>query len=200
MANFPFDFDPFPVLNTQRLVLRAISLSDVNTFFSLRTHPKVLRYLDRKADEDVVATSKIIHSITDDIKANRAIAWAVCLVGNDELIGTVSFWQTKPQHFRAEIGYLLNPDYWGQGIIKEAIEAVLIYGFSKMNLHSVEAVINPENKASKNVLLHFGFVQEAYFKQNYFYDGRFLDSAVYSLLKTNFADTDLQLKDKINSF
>ena len=66
--------------------------------------------------------------------------------------------------------------------MQEAIEAVLDYGFTAMQLHSVEANVNPANEASKKLLDKNNFIQEGYFKENYYYNGEFLDSAVYSLI------------------
>ena len=88
----------------------------------------------------------------------------------------------QKEHYRAEIGYLLHPDYQQKGIMDEALKAVIKYGFETMQLHSIEANVNPANAASMKLLEKNGFVKEAYFKENYFYNGQFLDSVIYSLL------------------
>ena len=112
--------------------------------------------------------------------------WVICLKGETKLIGSIGFWHTVPEHHRAELGYILHPDFWNQGIVTEALQAVLKYGFEKMKLHSVEASVNPENVASIRVLEKHGFVREAYFREDYFYDGKFYDSAVYCLLSRDY--------------
>ena len=89
----------------------------------------------------------------------------------------------KKEHYRAEIGYVLNPAFWKKGIMKEAILAVLGYGFDVMHLHSIEANINPGNAASAGVLEATGFIKEAYFKEDFFFDGTFRDTIIYSRLK-----------------
>jgi len=73
-----------------------------------------------------------------------------------------------------------------KGIVTEAIEAILVYGFEVMNLHSVEAIIDPDNIASERVLQKNGFVKEAHIIENEFFDGKFWDTVIYSLLKRNF--------------
>ena len=98
------------------------------------------------------------------------------------LIGTIGFWRITKEHYRAEIGYALHPDFHRKGITQEAMIEVLNYGFEMIRLHSVEANVNPNNEASKKLLEKNKFVQEAYFKENYFSNGQFLDSAIYSLL------------------
>ena len=68
--------------------------------------------------------------------------------------------------------------------MQEAIEPVIDWGFNTIQLHSIEATVNPDNIASKNILLKNGFVQEAYFKENFYYEGQFLDTVIFSLLKS----------------
>jgi ribosomal-protein-alanine N-acetyltransferase len=77
---------------------------------------------------------------------------------------------------------MLHPDFWRKGIMKEAVLAAIDYGFNTMKLHSIEAHINPANAASAAVLEATGFVREAYFKEDFYYKGKFTDSAIYSLL------------------
>ncbi len=88
----------------------------------------------------------------------------------------------KKENYRAEFVYALHPDHWGKGIMNEVAEAVIDYGFKVLKLHSIEANINPENIASQKLLEKHKFVKEAYFKENFFWEGKFLDSAIYSLL------------------
>jgi ribosomal-protein-alanine N-acetyltransferase len=81
---------------------------------------------------------------------------------------------------------MILPQYNGQGIVTEAIKAVLEYGFEDMNMHSIEAVIDPDNSASERVLQKNGFIKEAHILENEYYDGKFWDTVIYSLLKRNF--------------
>ena len=88
----------------------------------------------------------------------------------------------KPEHYRAEVGYMLFPEYNGKGIVSEALQRVVEYGFNEMKLHSIEAILDPENTGSEKVLLKNGFVKEGHFIENEFYEGRFLSTLVYSKL------------------
>lgn len=110
------------------------------------------------------------------------IGWAISLKNNPRLIGTIGFYRMNLANFRAEIGYMLLPEYWRKGLATEAIQAVLKFGFETMHLHSIEADINPENEASRAILLKNGFRKEAYFRENFYFDGQFLDSEIYGLL------------------
>ena len=78
---------------------------------------------------------------------------------------------------------MLAPQFKGKGIITEAVQLIVEYGFNEMNMHSLEAVIDPENIASARVLEKNNFIKEAHLKENGFFDGRFIDAVIYSLLK-----------------
>jgi ribosomal-protein-alanine N-acetyltransferase len=106
------------------------------------------------------------------------------LKDSPELIGTIGFWRLNKEHHRGEVGYLLDINHWRKGYMQEAMIKILDYGFNTINFHSVEGVVNPENVASIKVLENNKFIREAYYKENYYYNGKFLDSGVYSLLKS----------------
>ncbi len=124
----------------------------------------------------------MISRIDDIIHANDGINWCIALKGETQMIGTISYHRVEKEYYRAEIGYILNSDYWKKGIISEAAAAIIDYGFNTMKLHSIEAQIDPRNKGSEEILKKFNFVKEAYYIENYFYEGQFLDTAVYSLI------------------
>jgi ribosomal-protein-alanine N-acetyltransferase len=174
--------NPFPVLYTDRLMLKEITAADVNDLLVLRSDKNVMAYIDRPIAQSAADAMELIQKIIDGIKNNENITWGIALKEDAVLIGTIGFWKIDLSNYRAEIGYLLHPQQQQKGIMQEAIKAVLGCGFTTMGLHSVEANINPANEASKNLLLKNNFVQEAHFKENYFYNGRFLDSVIFSLL------------------
>jgi len=175
-------FEPFPILRTSRLMLRKVSRIDVHEIFFLRSDPRIMKYLDKAAAHTVDDAVTFIDKIESQEKSAEAIMWAIVMNNEEKLIGTIGFWNMTPEHYRAEIGYALYPDKQGKGIMQEAMEAVLNYGFRVMHLHSVEANVNPGNAGSIKLLERNGFVREGYYRENYFFDGRFLDSAIYSLL------------------
>ncbi len=176
------NFNPFPVLETERLVLRNVTPEDVNEIFLLRSDKLVMKYLDRPSAKSENEALDFIKMINVQEKNNEGVTWAITLKGIKKLAGTICYWNFQKEHYRAEIGYLLLPDYWGKGIMQEAFSPVINFGFNVMNLHSIEANVNPANAASIKLLERNNFVREAYFKENYFFDGKFLDSAIYSLV------------------
>ncbi|SHG19909.1 ribosomal-protein-alanine N-acetyltransferase [Flavobacterium micromati] len=176
------NFTPFQNLETERLLLRRVVNNDLKEVITLRSNPETMKYIPRplvKTDQDDLDH---IAMINDKIEANEGINWAITLKDNPQLIGIIGHYRMKPEHHRSEIGYMILPEFNGKGIVTEAIKAVIKYGFETMKLHSIEAVIDPENLASAKVLEKNGFVKEAHLKENEFFDGRYLDSVIYSLL------------------
>jgi ribosomal-protein-alanine N-acetyltransferase len=177
-----FNFSPFPELFTERLLLREITSADIKEVFQLRSDINVMQFIDRPLAQSMNDAVQLIQKIKDGHEKNENITWAITLQNQPELIGTIGFWRIDKENYRAEIGYLLHPGQQGKGLMQEAVEMVLKYGFQTMKLHSVEANVNPANNSSIKLLKKNKFVKEAHYKENYFYDGKFLDSAVYSLL------------------
>lgn len=177
-----FNFHPFPVIETNRLLLRRITKNDVNEVFELRSNPETMKYIPRplvKNNEDAL---EHIAMIEDKIETNVGINWGITLKGNPKLLGIIGYYRMQPENYRAEIGYMLLPEFHGKGIIPEAVNVLIEYGFENLKLHSIEAVIDPENFASEKVLLKCGFVKEAHLKESEFWEGKFLDKVIYSLL------------------
>lgn len=110
--------------------------------------------------------------------------WGITLRDQDTIIWTICFWNLDLENYRSEIGFELHPDLHGKGIMQEALAKILEYGFNKMNLHSVEAQVNPNNLSSIKLLSRNNFVREAYFKEKYFFRGKFVDAAIYSIIRS----------------
>lgn len=175
------DFHPFPSLTTERLELRNVKESDARMIFKMRSEIAVMRYIDRPPYRDISEAEDLVNRMISTWQTNDAVAWTICLKRSNDLIGNIGFWRMNKANFRAEIGYQLMPEFWNRGIMDEAMKAVIPYMFSK-GFHSLEADVNPANSASIRLLEKNGFVREAYFRENFYYDGKFLDSAIYSLL------------------
>jgi len=177
------NFSPFPEIKTKRLLLRRMTDADATELLFMRSDEKVMQFIGRekmKSLEDAIA---FVQKINVSVDTNESIMWALALQEEPaRMIGTICFWNILKDHYRAEVGYMLHPNFWGKGIMKEAVIAVVDFGFNEMKLHGIEGHINPENAVSGIVLEKCGFVREAYFKENFCFRGKFSDTAVYSLL------------------
>ena len=178
-----FNFTPFPILETERLLLRRVDNNDVNEVFSMRSNAETMKYIPRPLvtnNEEALAHIALLDS---GLEKNEAINWAITFKCENKLLGIIGFYRTKFEDYRSEIGYMLLSENHGKGIASEAVERALDFGFNEMNLHSIEAIIDPRNEESERVLLKNGFVKEGHIKENTFFNGEFLDSVVYSKIK-----------------
>jgi [ribosomal protein S5]-alanine N-acetyltransferase len=176
------NFHPFPILTTERLILREITKDDAKEVLYLRSDDEVMRYIDRPRAETIEDALVFMGRVEDGIKNNNGINWGMTLKNDNTLIGIISFWRIEKENYRAEIGYMLSPRFHRMGLMQEAITVCIDYAFNVLKLHSIQGNINPANTASASILEKNGFVKEAYFKENYYFNGKFLDSIIYSLL------------------
>lgn len=170
------NFNPFPVIITERLVLRQLDAADAAELFYIRTHPTVLRYTNMAVHLDVAETETYIKRILTNEASGEAIMWAIALKDDQKIIGTICYWNIEPENDRAEIGYILHPDLHGRGLMGEAVSALIPYGFDVMELQTIVADLHEENTASVQLLKRRGFVKEEQPDD---------DSAVYKLTNTN---------------
>jgi ribosomal-protein-alanine N-acetyltransferase len=122
--------------------------------------------------------------ILDLHQKNEGVLWALSLHGSHEMIGSIGIWQMDKANHRAEIGYMLSTAHQGKGYMQEALTEAIKYAFENIVLHSIEANVHPGNLASIKLLERNGFVREAYYREKYYNNGKFIDSAVYCLITT----------------
>ncbi len=186
MLDLSTSLTAFPVLETQRLVLREIAIEDADVIFVLMSDPQVMRYYGapmHSRDEAV----KRVSSIRAAFQERSIVYWAITEKVSEKFVGSGGFWRIVKPDSRAHIGYELASAWWNRGFMTEAVRAMVKFGFETIGLHSIEAGIHPDNVGSRRVLEKVGFVREGYFREKYFDTGRnsFIDAAVYSLLHSD---------------
>ncbi|MBP8822352.1 MAG: GNAT family N-acetyltransferase [Flavobacteriales bacterium] len=174
------DFKRIPRLSTARMELRALRDSDAADVFRLRASPAVMRHIPKPIGTRQEEGLQLVREFHHAAAGGNAIMWAITVKGSDVLLGYIGFWRILKEHHRAEIGYALHPDLWGQGLMSEAVAAVVDHGFRKIGLHSVEAAVTPDNAASIHVLEHNGFVLEGHLRENILVNGIFRDTLVFT--------------------
>ena len=179
------NFTPFPVLFTERLILKQIIDEDIHQLFELRSNKEVMKYIPRKPAQTIEDARQLILHFDEVIHNNEKITWGIFLKETVRLIGTIGYVNIYKENYRAEIGYLLSPKFQGRGMMTEAIKRAIEYGFSDLKLHSIEAIVHPENRSSSKLLENNQFIKEAYLKDNQFFDGKFIDSVIYSRINPN---------------
>jgi [ribosomal protein S5]-alanine N-acetyltransferase len=182
----PVVFIDFPVLETERLTLREFKLDDTSDFFAIRSNPKVMQYMDSFPHQSQNESKEMIIQMLDSFHDKTGINWAIELSEKRKVIGYIGLWRIIYENARVELGYSLHPDFWGKGYMKEAISEVLRFGFGEMHVHSIEASVNTGNRASIGLLKKLGFIKEAHFRENYYFNGEFVDSFIYCMIESDF--------------
>ncbi|NIJ53123.1 GNAT family N-acetyltransferase [Dyadobacter arcticus] len=182
------EFHPFPEIETERLYLHALRAQEAQNMYLLRSNQQAMEFIGKPLLRSVEEAEELIYGYQRNLKELIGITWSVSRKASSGLIGTIGFHKIDWPNHRAEIGYMLHPDYWGKGFMIEAVGAVLNYGFDQIGLHSVEAKIHPNNGVSRNLLIKFQFLKEGYFRENFFDNGIFWDTEVYSLLKSGYLE------------
>ena len=139
------NFTPFPVLGTERLILRCLEVSDDQELFKLRSIRRVNKYIVRPKQKNIKEIRAFISKISNGINNNEWIYWVITLNENPRLIGTICLWNFSEDKTVAEIGYELDPAFQGKGIMSEALKKIIEFAFRDIELISIEAYTHKEN-------------------------------------------------------
>lgn len=164
----------FRVLKTERLQLRKLLEKDASQIYYLRTNEIVNQYILRPKQKNLTEAISFICERNRDITQGKICYWAIALKGKQKLIGSICLWNFSEDKTVAEIGYDLHPDYFNRGIMTEALQEVIHFGFKKLQLKSIEAYTHEKNINSIKLLEKTGFiylpkrVDESFPKNNIF--------------------------------
>ncbi len=174
----------FPQLETGRLILREMTPDDVEFYFRHFNNKKVVEGSCFPGPKTLEAAKEELEVYCiRPFKEDKGIRWGIIRKGTTALIGTCGIYDWNKTVRRAEIGYDLEPAHWGEGIMTEALRAVLRYGFDEMGLNRIQAIIDSENVKSIKLVERLGFKKEGVLRQNSYFRGQFRDEASFSLLK-----------------
>ena len=180
-----FKLSPYTELQTDRLRMRQITLDDAADLFLMRSDKQVMQYICRPLFQTIDDATALINNLNELFNNNNGIHWVLTLKNENKLIGNIGIWNFDKPNFRAEIGYVMLTEYHGKGLMNEALQAAVDYGFNTLHLHSIIAKVNPENNKSIQLLQRNKFNRNAYFKEDIFWEGKFCDTVVYTRLNKN---------------
>lgn len=146
------NFTTFPVIKTERLVLRSLTPEDQNEIFAIRSDKEIAKYLDRPLYTKPEEAAGFINNIIEGVKKGDTFYWGISFKGNEKLVGTICIWQISEEQSKAEIGFELLPEFQRKGIMKEAVPAVINFGFEKLGLSFIEGEVAPGNTSSIKIL------------------------------------------------
>lgn len=172
-------FADVPKIETERLILRKITLDDAEDMYLYASNEEVTRYVTWDTHSSLSDTIVFINTFSPQYDA----LWGIELKENGKFIGTVHFVWWQPEHKSAEIGYVLSKEYWGKGLITEAARAIIFFGFDSMNLVRIQARCFLENKGSESVMKKLGMSFEGISRKVMYVKGEHKDLKVYSIIK-----------------
>lgn len=167
------------VHTTERLLLRKIKLTDREKVFEGLSHEDVIRHygVSHKTLEDTQIQMDWFESLE---REGTGIWWAICSLDDDTFYGAGGLNSLSEKHRKAEIGLWLLPQYWGKGIMTEAMTQILEYGFEALKLHRIEGFIESENIACKRAVEKLGMRHEGTMRECELKNGRFIDLDIYA--------------------
>lgn len=154
------NFNPFPTLRTDRLTLRQLRGSDLQSIFALRSNKEVNQHIKRPAQSTIEEAEAFIERIDKGISENKLLFWVIVPNGESELIGSICLWNFQGEGTSGELGYDLMPERQGKGYMNESMAAVVGFGFEQMHLKKIEAFTHGDNLSSVKLLKRHGFVLE----------------------------------------
>ncbi len=172
-----------PIIETERLLLRGLTVEDADDLYEYASEHKVSQYVPWDAHKSLEDSIEFLKYILNAYEYKKKRTWAIELKEEGKLIGTIDYVNWVPSHRKAELTYVLSHHYWGKGFTYEAAQKLLHYGFETMGLHRVEAPIMLENKQSQRVLEKLGMTYEGIARQSFYLNGQYVDLAMYAILK-----------------
>lgn len=179
-------FSHIPQLETERLILRRLALSDVNDMFEYAHRSDVTKYLTWEPHPAIGYTREYLAYVSAHYAAGDFFDWAVVDRASERMIGTCGFTRFHYESDCAEIGYVINPAYWGRGIATEAVGAVLRFGFQRLEVNRIEARFMEGNTASRRVMEKCGMIYEGMLRQSMYIKDEYRNVGVCSVLRREY--------------
>ena len=174
----------FPTLQTPRLRLREITAADAQRLYEIHGNPAVMRWFGSEPLGSLDAAHSLVKAFaTWQTLVNPGTRWGIQRGDDDRLLGSVGLFSWNRQWRKCSVGYELAPEAQHQGLMREALGAVLPWGFEHMMLHRIEALIHLDNLASITLVRGLGFVEEGRLREVGRWGGQQHDMLMFSLLR-----------------
>lgn len=184
-------FKHIPTLKTERLTLRKMKVTDAADMYEYSKDPNVTKYLLWESHADISQSLEYLRFLQDKYRAGNFYDWAIVFRENNKMVGTCGFTTLDFSNNSAEVGYVLNRQYWGNGIAPEALNAVIRFGFLELNLHRIEARYMAENLQSRRVMEKCGMTFEGIKRSSMFVKDNYRDIGSCSILSDEYINRAL---------
>jgi len=169
-------------IDTTRLLLRPLRQTDQQAILNLRSNPLLTRYVGYNPWTDLRQAEELIAKDMAAMASGDYIRFGIERRDSGQVIGTCCLFHLDEQCRRAEIGYDLHPDMWGNGFMHESLEPLIKLGYTEMGLNRIEADVDPLNLSSVNTLLRLGFQQEGVLRERWIVNGVKSDTVYFGML------------------
>ncbi len=179
-------FTKLPTLETEHLTLRKLREADLADLFAYASDPEVAKYVTWPVHKSVEDSKAYLRFVLSQYDLGKLAPWGITEKHSNTLIGTIDFVSWNVAQHSAEIGYVLSRSHWGKGIVTEAAQALLDFGFHHMSLQRIQARCLLQNIGSSRVMEKIGMQFEGVARSSIFVDEQFHDLKIYAITKEDF--------------
>ena len=163
-----------PTINTDRLLIRLVSIYDYKDYYTFCSNPKVCEYLTFNPYSNVLQAKKAVENMIRSYLIGSDVNFSIINKENNQVIGSISLTFSKHTN-SADVGYILDEDYWNQKIMSEALTAIINIAFNYYQLDYLTASYIKENRSSEALLRKCRFniydvIEGGFIKNNKKYD------------------------------
>lgn len=174
-------FHELPTLPSARLRLRRLQPNDCAALYAVYSDPQAMRYWSRPPMQALAEAERLLAEIEDYRARGSLLQWGIDLDG--QIVGCVTLFYLNPAQGRAEVGYILRSDHWGQGYASEAVGRLLQHA-EAIGLRRIEADVDPRNQRSLRLMQRLGFRREGLLKARWCVAGEVQDTVLLGRLLT----------------
>ena len=182
-------FARLPVLETPRLQLRMMRMSDAQDVYNFSCDPIVAKHVLWDAHRSVADSRFYLRSMIRQYRAGLPGSWGIIQKETGRIVGTIGFMWYNEENLSAEVGYSLAHWLWNRGLMTEALQAVIDAGFRYLPLNRIEAMHDTANPASGRVMIKCGMQHEGTMRSRVFNKGKFIDVDMYAILRSDWEKT-----------
>ena len=175
-------YDVFAPMETPRLRIRKLGIGDAEDIFAFSQNPEVSRFVLWDAHRSIADSRSMVRGALRAYRTGEPASLAIELRETGRVVGTIGFVWIDDEHNCAEIGYSLAQEYWGRGLMTEALRAMLEFAFVRLHLNRVEALFDVRNRASGRVMEKCGMRREGLLRQKLYNKGEYVDVEIWAIL------------------